>query len=356
MMHVAVSGWLLGAHSGANRRLVALLRHAAPLLRDGERITLLHRRNVALPQLPSRIELREVAIANGPAWRRAFDEATQLPRALREIGATVCDHGFLPAPRVPCALALTIHDTRDADGFGTRPRWLARLALRRAAARAAAIVVPSEFAASRVRAFASNAATFVVPNGVAMPEQTHIDDARIVHGMLLHVGHLEPRKNLDVLVRALALLPKDSPFHVLLVGRDAGTGAQLRNLAAQLGVSNRVQFLGAIDDASLARLYATSAAVVIPSRYEGFGLAALEGLAWGRPTLVANCASLLEVVGDAATLLAPEDAAAWARAFETLDDSERAAMRRRARAEQWSWSRAAESMLTVWRSLDRATD
>ena len=356
MMHVAVSGWLLGAHSGANRRLVELLRHAAPLLRDGERITLLHRRDVALPQLPARIELRGVAIANGPSWRRAFDEATQLPRALREIGATVCDHGFLPAPRVPCALALTIHDTRDADGFGTRPRWLARLALRRAAARAAAIVVPSEFAASRVCAIASNAATVVVPNGVSMPQLQRIADARIVNGMLLHVGHLEPRKNLDVLVRALALLPKDSPCHALLAGRDAGAGAQLRNLAAQLGVSNRVQFLGAIDDASLARLYATAAAVVVPSRYEGFGLAALEGLAWGRPTLVANCASLPEVVGDAATLLAPEDAAAWARAFETLDDSERAAMRRRARAEQWSWSRAAESMLAVWRSLDRATD
>ncbi len=356
MMHVAVSGWLLGAHSGANRRLIELLRHAAPLLRDGERITLLHRRDVALPQLPARIELRAVAIANGPSWRRAFDEATQLPRALREIGATVCDHGFLPAPRVPCALALTIHDTRDADGFGTRPRWLARLALERAAARAAAIVAPSEFAASRIRAIATNATTFVVPNGVAKTDPTRIDDARIVPGRLVHVGHLEPRKNLDVLVRALALFPKDSPCHVLLAGRDARAGAHLRSLAAQLGVTNRVQFLGAIDDDALARLYATAAAVVVPSRYEGFGLAALEGLAWGRPTLVANCASLPEVVGDAATLLAPEDAAAWARAFQTLDDSESERMRRRARAEQWSWTRAAESMLAVWRSLDRATD
>ena len=354
MMHVAVSGWLLGAHSGANRRLVELLRHVAPLLRDGERITLLHRRGAVLPQLPPRIELREVAIAAGPSWRRAFEEAIKLPHALREIGATVCDHGFLPAPRVRCALALTIHDIRDADGFGGRPRWLARLALRRAAARAAAIVAPSEFAASRIRAIAANATTFVVHNGVSLPDRTRIDDARIVPGRLVHVGHLEPRKNLDVLVRALALLPKNAPHHVLFAGRDAGCREQLQRLATQLGVAARVQFLGAIDDENLARLYASAAAVVVPSRYEGFGLAALEGLAWGRPTIVANCASLPEVVGDAATLLAPNDAAAWARAFQTLDDSESERVRRRARAEHWSWRRAAESMLSVWRSLDGA--
>ncbi len=351
MMHVAVSGWLLGPHSGANRRLVCLLRHVAPLLRDDERVTLLCRNGTTPPDLPARIETRMTPIPGGPSWLRATHEAMRLPGELRNIAATVCDHGFLPAPRTSCALALTVHDTRAADGWTSRPRWLARLALRRAAERAAVIIVPSEFTRRCVTQIAPRARVVVVHNGVELPPPGNVDAVRPTLGMLLHVGHLEPRKNLEVLVRALALLPQDSPHHVALVGMDAGSGASLSRLARSLGVAQRVRMLGPVDDAQLANLYASAAAVVVPSAYEGFGLAALEGLAWGRPTLVADAGSLPEVAGDAATALPTRDAAAWASAITRLDDTAIARQARRARAAKLSWDKAAVAMLDVWRSL-----
>ena len=350
-MHVAVSGWLLGTHSGANRRLCELLRHIAPLLADGERITLLHREGEPPRDLPDRIELRAIAIPSGPSWRRAGNEWLRLTSALRDLGASVCDHGFLPAPRVPCALALTVHDVRDADAFGSRSRWLARALLRRAAARAAAVVVPSTFTERRVLAFAPRARTVVVPNGTDLPDPATTATSTIAHARLVHVGHLEPRKNLEVLVRALALTDRAAHNELWLVGADAGSGASLRALAHSLGVAERVTFTGSVDDGALQRIYATAGAIVVPSVYEGFGLAALEGLAHGRPTLVADCGALPEVIGDAGITLPANDPRAWANAFATLDDSEPARRARMRRAAEFSWQRAARAMLDVWRSL-----
>lgn len=350
-MHVAVSGWLLGTHSGANRRLCELLRHAAPLLADGERITLLHREGEPPRDLPDRIALRAIAIPGAPSWRRAACEWLRLGGALRELRATVCDHGFLPAPRVPCALALTVHDVRDADGFGTRSPLLARLALRRAAARAATIVVPSEFTERRVLAFAPRAKTVVVPNGADLVDPAALTTAKVVASRLVHVGHLEPRKNLEVLVRALALADRERRHELWLVGADAGSGASLRALAHSLGVADRVVFTGPVADDALQDIYASAGAIVVPSSYEGFGLAALEGLAHGRPTLVADRGALPEVTGNAGIVLPSDDARAWAHAFATIDDSEPARLARRRRAAEFSWQRAARAMLDVWRSL-----
>lgn len=351
MMRVAVSGWLLGPKSGANRRLVQLLRHVAPLLRDDESVTLLCRKGAPRPDLPTRIESRDVAIADGPSWLRAAHESMRLPRELRRVGATVCDHGFLPAPRTRCALALTVHDTRGADGFSSRPRWLSRLMLQNAAARAAVVVVPSEFTRARVLEIAPGARVVVVRNGVSLPPQRELDAATPTPGLLLHTGHLERRKNLDVLVRALARMPADSPHHLVLAGKDAGSGASLSQLAHSLGVAHRVRMLGAIDDARLAQLLASAAAVVVPSAYEGFGLAAIEGLAWGRPTLVSDAGALPEVVGNAGVTLPARDEAAWADALSRLDDSAAARLARRTRAAQFSWDAAAVTMLDAWRSI-----
>ncbi|MCB9886282.1 MAG: glycosyltransferase [Planctomycetes bacterium] len=280
-LHVAISGWLLGAPSGANRRLQELLRHIAPKLAADERITVLHRDEVrpfaSLPQ----VGWRAVPIAAAPTLRRVRDERRVLPGVLRELGANVLDHGFLPLPRLPIPVTLTVHDLRAADGFSRWPRWLARNVVRDAAARAAAIAVPSGFTADRLRAIAPGTAPIVIPNGVALPPVAAAPPA--LPGYLLHVGHLEARKNLGVLVRALGLLPADERPELRLVGADAGSLRGLRELARATGVAGLLTHCGTIDDTALAAQFAAARAVVMPSRYEGFGLPALEGLA-PRPT------------------------------------------------------------------------
>lgn len=347
--HVAVSGWLLGAHSGANRRLLQLLAHASPMLRDGERVTVLHAPSLALPQLPTAIAFAPVDVPPGPAWRRALAERRLLRPALERVAATICDHGFLPAPRTKCPLALTIHDVRDLDGEGRRARWLARTVLRRACSRAAVVVVPSAFTKARLAELAPSARIAVVGNGVELAGRQSAPNCG--NGPLLHVGHLEARKNLDVLVHALAAMAPSARPELWLAGADAGSGDSLHALAARLGVQDRLRLLGVVDERSLTKLYETARAVLVPSRHEGFGLCALEGLAHGRPVLVADRGALPEVVGTAGTVLPADEPEAWAQALERLDDGEAARQRRRERAAHWSWDRAAAAQLEVWRSL-----
>jgi glycosyltransferase involved in cell wall biosynthesis len=351
-LHVAISGWLLGAPSGANRRLLSLLAEFGPLLAPGERITVLHRPDFAPPPLPG-IGWCPLAIPAGPTLRRVLAEQRLLVPALAKIGANVFDHGFLPLPDVPISQCLLLHDLRGPDGFSRWPRWFARHALRNSCRRTDAIVVPSRFTAERLRTLAApQAPIHVVGNGVALPAPATPPPAVREH--LLHVGHIEPRKNLGVVLRALAHLPaaQRPPLH--LVGADAGSLRGLRSLATRLGMPDALLWLGPRDDAGAAEQYATARAIVVPSRYEGFGLCALEGLAHGRPVLAADAGALPEVVGDCGTVLPPDDPAAWARAIAALPrpgEPDPARDHRRAHAAGFSWAASAARQLAIWREL-----
>lgn len=344
--HVVIAGWLLGEPSGANRRLLGILGQLGTHLQPGERVTLLHRPGVSLPGMPG-IDCRPVAIPARSRLARLAAERRLLPGLLRELGASLFDHGFLLPPPVPVPTVLLLHDLRAADGHSRWPRWLGRRLVRHAAARAAAIVVPSAFTAARVRAVVgAKPAVHVVPNGVALPGDPVASPGR----HLLHVGHLEPRKQLELVVMALARLPAAERPPLVLVGRDAGSGARLMALAQRLGVA--VEWRGPLSDAALWPLVATARAIVVPSRYEGFGLAALEGLAHGRPVLVADAGALPEVVGAAGVVL-PAAPDAWAQAIAATAAAPTAATiaARRARAAEFSWERAAAAQLAVWRSV-----
>lgn len=349
-MHVAISGWLLGPHSGANRRLLSVISAASQRLHPGERITVLHHPTYEPPSLPGSVEWCAVPIVGQPTWRRALGERLHLDRALRRLTATLLDHAMLPAPRVSCPLALTIHDLRATDGFGNRPAWLERTAVRRACRRAAAVVVPSQFTRSRITRIASPRRIEVIANGVEIPETR----ANQPTGHLLHVGHLEPRKNLDLLLHALAQLPHAQRPALLLAGADAGSGRALRQLAAQLELGDSVRFLGAVDEGMLHDLYQTARAVLVPSHYEGFGLCALEGLAHGRPVLVADAGALPEVTDDHAVRLPVDDPAAWATAIaSTSATHSEPRLDSLAHAAKYTWEHAAEQLLALWRELSR---
>jgi len=325
-----------------------MLSAMAPMLRDDERITVLHRPDYRPVGIHAKVAWQRIPIPMRPSWRRILAERLHLARVTRGIGATVLDHAMLPAPRTRCALSLTVHDLRSVDGFGIHTGWLGRLALRRACRQAAVVIAPSHFTRQRITETAPIRQVEVIANGVDLPPPRTAK----VAGHLLHVGHLEPRKNLALLPRALAVLPRDQRPTLLLVGADAGSGAALRQLADRLGVADSVRFLGIVPEDRLNQLYGTARAIVVPSRYEGFGLCALEGLAHGRPVLVADAGALVEVTAEHAVHLPSDDAAAWARAIEeTAITSDDQCDQRIARAAQFSWMRAATDLLEVWRRL-----
>jgi glycosyltransferase involved in cell wall biosynthesis len=159
---------------------------------------------------------------------------------------------------------------------------------------------------------------------------------------LLTVATLEPRKNLGTLVRAFALLGE--PGLALAVAGGRGWGEQ-----PELDRPGIVQ-LGRVSDEELARLYRGAAAVVYPSRFEGFGMPITEAMASGAPVVSSSHPSLNEASGDAAVRAEPESpesfAAAIREALARRDELRAAGL---AHAAGFSWRRTGELLLEGYR-------
>ena len=170
---------------------------------------------------------------------------------------------------------------------------------------------------------------------------------------LLFVGTLEPRKNLSLLVSALAVCEHDIP--IVLVGWDGwGNDAWLKTAETQ-GLRNRIFTTGYVDEETLACLYSSALALVFPSLYEGFGLPVLEAMACGCPVICSNVASLPEVAGDAALLIDPFQVEDLAGAMDKVvgDCALREDLIRKGplRSSQFSWEKTAKQTLEVFRAV-----
>ncbi|HZP43034.1 MAG TPA: glycosyltransferase [Candidatus Binatia bacterium] len=165
---------------------------------------------------------------------------------------------------------------------------------------------------------------------------------------VLGVGRLEMQKGFDVLIDALARLPR-ADVDLLLAG-DGSRRAALEALAGARGVASRVRFLGATDRATTVALFHGAAVVACPSRFEGLPLVCVEALAAGRP-VVASCVNgIPELVADGETglLVPPDDAAALAAALGRLLDAPAAAAALAARG------RAKVAREHTWDAVGRA--
>jgi glycosyltransferase involved in cell wall biosynthesis len=164
---------------------------------------------------------------------------------------------------------------------------------------------------------------------------------------VLFVGELEPRKGLDCLTQALDRLPARLARGLALV-----VAGRAPNARAPLGSGRvRTELLGHVSDEALASLYMGAAALVYPSRYEGFGLPVLEAMACGSPVIAARAGGIPEAGGDAALYFPPGDPAALSEAIErVLTDECLASEMRRAgvqRAAAMPWQNTAAQTLRI---------
>ena len=171
---------------------------------------------------------------------------------------------------------------------------------------------------------------------------------------VLHVGGLFARKNVPGLLRAFALLVERDParkLRLLLAGRPGDASGEVRRLASAPPLAGRVELLGMIPRADLITLYQHAAAVVVPSKLEGFGFPVLEALACGVPVVASVAGSLPEVAGGAAVLCDTSSPEALEDALRrVLDDADLAEdLRRRGplRAAAFSWDECARRTLDV---------
>lgn len=174
---------------------------------------------------------------------------------------------------------------------------------------------------------------------------------------VLYVGQFDPRKNVRGLLRAFAVAAdRDRDLRLVIVGELGKLASHLREaLEAERAPRDRVIVTGFVDDETLAALYAGAECLLHAALLEGFGLTALESLAAGTPVVGYAGGAVGEVVGDAGLLVPSGEQEALGLALQRfLDDGAlRASLRARARsrASAFSWDRAADETLAVYRRV-----
>ncbi|MCK4315215.1 MAG: glycosyltransferase family 4 protein, partial [Anaerolineae bacterium] len=169
---------------------------------------------------------------------------------------------------------------------------------------------------------------------------------------ILHVGTLQPRKNLVRLVEAFACI-RDGRVGLVLAGGKGWLYDELFATVETLGLSKEVIFPGYVMNDDLPLWYNAATTLAYPSLYEGFGMQVLEAQACGTPVLTSNVSSLPEAAGDAALMVHPRDVKALAAGLNRLlaDEHLRRQLRAAglAHARQFTWSRTARETARVYR-------
>jgi len=172
----------------------------------------------------------------------------------------------------------------------------------------------------------------------------------------LFVGTIQPRKNLERLIKAFAIfssrkLKEDDDFKLVLGGGKGWKTDEIYSLAPKLGIEKKVVFLGRISDNDLAVLYSGALALTYPSLFEGFGLPIIEAMALGCPVITSNLSSMPEVAGGAALLVNPYEESEIAEGMGKIynDDTLRSSLIKKGniRSSNFDWKTAAERTIEI---------
>jgi glycosyltransferase involved in cell wall biosynthesis len=258
---------------------------------------------------------------------------------------TVHDLGYLHFPEAHPALSRRYLDLST--------RWSVRAARRVIAVSAATrddLVAMLSLPASKISIVHHGVRPVVC---VSEPDmRASLERLGMMQPYVLFVGTVQPRKNLQRLIRAFAqVIAAGLPHRLVIVGRMGWLTESIRAEVASLGPEDRVHFAGYVPDSDLPALYRGADAFAFPSLYEGFGMPVLEALAHGVPVVASNTTSLPEIVGDAGLLVDPLDEAAIGAALvRVLADAPlraRLAVAGPERAAHFSWERCARETLAV---------
>lgn len=329
--------------------------------------------SVGMPLFCARpnVTIRRTRLPTSRTWLRILWEHCVAPVHVATSDIDVV-HSFLNVTPLaaPARHVVIVHDLsflRVPETHPARRRWYLYAATRLSTHRASAVLADS--CATRddlIKYFGTKPhKVSVVYPGVAPefrprpPSEIHAfcADKGIRQPFILSVGTIEPRKNVDVIVRAFARLQRERRYtgSLVIIGGQGWMGVDLPDVIRSAQVTKHAQWLGYVKQEELPFWYSAADLLVYPSSYEGFGLPVLEAMASGTPVITSNRSSLPEVVGDAGLTVEPRDEAALANAMDKVLQSSgrRDAMRARglARAQQFTWDSAADSCLDAYRSV-----
>jgi glycosyltransferase involved in cell wall biosynthesis len=294
-----------------------------------------------------------------------------LPRTLRRLRPRLCHFTNFTAPLMTSTTyVLSVHDMslflfNRTQAF--KHLIAARGIIPQAVRRAAAVITLSESARRDVLDVLQAPPERVrVVYCAAGPQFRPLEDAaeldrvrrryRLPESFILHVGTLEPRKNLPRLFDAWVRLQEQGRRESLVLAGQLGWkyGSLLRAIA-ESRFASRVHVLQYVDARDLPALYNLARVVALPSLYEGFGLPILEAMASGVPVMTSNRAATMEIAGGAAALVDPERTDELVEALAPLiDDGPLRSRMREAglhRAAEFSWKRTAEQTAAIYREF-----
>jgi glycosyltransferase involved in cell wall biosynthesis len=302
------------------------------------------------------IGLASLPVSSGTRIRRTVAEQLLVVRAARRLELDLLHSLSASAPLAPgCRSVITVHDLM----FMTHPEAQTRamaLGLRAivppAVRGASRLIAPSRSTARDITRCLGVAAekVDVIPEGPGRPplatapseaqtrERFSLGQAPVV----LSVSARRPHKNLERLIRAMALVPEAV---LVLPGYETVFDDELLRVARAAGIEERVRLVGWVTDEELEGLYRTATCMVFPSLAEGFGLPVLEAMERGVPVAVSGETALAEVAGDAGLPIDPESVSSIAGAIRSLlgnpDLRNSLAQKGVARASVFDWSLAA---------------
>jgi glycosyltransferase involved in cell wall biosynthesis len=329
---VVVDADVLGRRRTGDETHVANLLRLLPELAAGElRLAAVTRRPDLVPDGVEPVHL--------PAGSQELRMAVSLPRLLRRLRPALAHFQHALPLVCPCPAVVTVHDLSFlTDVMPLRDRLVFRTVVPLAVRRARRVVTVSERTrrdlVERYRLPPDR--IVVAPNGVD-PAFSPAAVAPRRHDYLLFVGAIQARK--DPLAAAEAAAEVGLPLVVAGPTKDERLAAELEARGADLR--------GYVPQEELAELYRGAACLLLPSRFEGFGLTLLEAMASGTPVVAADEPALREVGGDAAVYARPGGLGEGVRT--ALAERDRRAAAGLARAARFTWEECARRTLQAYR-------
>lgn len=278
-----------------------------------------------------------------------------------------------PVPPLSCSLVLhmkTMHAFTTPEAIGKAALAYRRFSYPRSARLADAIIINSESLRSEIdryldvdpqklRLIYEAVDHDLFKRGDTETSRARVASFGVTKPFVLFVSSLWPYKNCEGLLRAWALARVNlDGYQIAIVGNgsDPKYLADLHTLAAELGISDEVVFVGGVPLEETAHFYRAAELLVYPSLNETFGLPILEAMACGCPVVTSNVSAMPEIAGGAALLSDPRDSAALAQAI--IDAAGPAADRLRdlglRRAREFTWASTAAATLDVYREVAEA--
>ena len=277
--------------------------------------------------------------------------------------------GFLYAKKKQKPLIVTLHlDLGSYKGFAIKLGYsLYCMLIGKLLSWANVIISPSRYYISEIRALDKyKDKVIVIPNGIDVGDFNAAysrEDSKRELGfspsdrLLLYVGNFEPRKGLDILIKAMPRILKEAQNTNLVLVGDGIMRDKLEALAKKLGVAEHVKFTGFVNKSEKIRYYKSADIFILPSLYEIFGIVNLEAMACGIPVVASKVGGIPEVVKDGKNglLIPPGNSEALADALiyllENEDVREKMGKSGRKKVEGYSWERIAEETEKVYNEV-----